>query len=354
MIQSGDSKYIYELYASNGSLLAELSGRAKNKSITIQRNRAGYASFTMDIYDFEKFCRSINVHPRSIIGVGSNELKVRRLNRYLFGGQIQYYDTTLGDGNEITIRAVGYFDLFKDRYTSANKLFTNTDAGQIAWTLINDSQTLTNGTFGITMGTIQTSVNRDRLYEYKNVRDAIIQLSEVINGFDFEITHDKVFNVYYPRQGSTIDVFRFEYPGLNIKKIKPMVDASDLVNEVIARGQGIGAGQLVVIRSDTVSQATYKLRQKIADFSDISLSNTLIQHADDINASKKDPVTQIEITIDGNQAPAVGSYWVGDYVPVVINNFQLYDNINNTFRINEITINVDDQDSEEIVLRLGA
>jgi len=354
MIQSSDSKYIYELYASNGSLLAELSGRAKNKSITIQRNRAGFASFTMDIYDFEKYCRNIGVHPRSIIGIGSNEMKVRRLNRYLFGGQIQYYDTSLGDNNEITIRAVGYFDLFKDRYTSANKLFTATDAGQIGWGLINDSQTLTNGTFGITMGTIQSSVNRDRLYEYKNVRDAIIQLSEVINGFDFEITHDKIFNVYYPRQGSIIDVFRFEYPGLNIKKIRPMIDGSSLVNEVIARGQGIGSGQLIVIRNDTAAQATYKLRQRVADFSDISLSDTLTQHADDTVASEKEPVTQIEITIDGNQAPAVGSYWVGDYVPCVINGFQLYDNINNTFRINEITINVDDQDSEEVTLRLGA
>ena len=86
--------------------------------------------------------------------------------------------------------------MFNNRYTDAVVEYASTDAGEIAWDLIDNSQNQTNGDLGITKGIIETTQNRDRTYYNQNIMEAIVNLSNVIGGFDFEFTHNKVFNVY--------------------------------------------------------------------------------------------------------------------------------------------------------------
>lgn len=353
MPQNLDSKYQFLIQNASGQTLLDATGYAKNRQFTLARNRAGEASFAIDYYSLESLCRTTGVHPRSILGVGINQLLIKRRDVPLFGGQIAYYEGALErDNNEIVVKALGWFELLKDRYTSALVTYTGIDAGLIAWDLIDDTQMLTNGSFGITQGTIQTSVNRTRTYEYKNIKEAIIQLSEVLSGFDFEITWDKKFNVYYPNQGATRTEFKFIYPG-NIKQARVISDASQLVNKVTVRGQGYGLAQVITNREDTTTQASYKLRQAIADYSDVVEVATLEQLGDEMIRIKRDPVTSLELTLDGNLEPYIGAYAIGDRVPVEIKDTQLYDNLTGSYRIDEIGVTIDDNDSEDIVLRVS-
>lgn len=80
----------------------------------------------------------------------------------------------LGDGSE------------NGRHLFAALEFAAVDQGDIGWALINALNT--DSDTGIREGTIETTTLRDRSYEAgKNVGEALVQLTEVIGGFDFEI-----------------------------------------------------------------------------------------------------------------------------------------------------------------------
>jgi len=349
--QNLDSRYSLEILDSSNDLIAEFSGRAKNRSIKLSRNNTYEASWSLDIDDLEKFARQININARSLLSAGQNRVAIKRINVPVFGGQIIYYDATLQDQRYVNIKAVGWLDLYKDRYTSVLREFTATDAGVIASTLISESQALSYGSFGTTIGTIKSSVNRDRTYEYKNIKEALIQLSEVHNGFDFEFTWDNIFNVYYPSMGVQRNEFEFVYPG-NIKSIKISTDASGLLNYAILRGQGYGEGQIIDISQDVNSQIAYKRREVVLDYSDIPDADTLLQLGNEEVSIKKQPLEVIEITLDGNKEPFLGSYGLGDRVKVRVEGLQLYSNIDAFYRIDEIEVKIDDNDNEEVNLKL--
>jgi len=146
--------------------------------------------------------------------------------------------------------------------------------------------------------------------------------------------------------------FEFIYPG-NIKKLNITTDATKIMNYIVARGQGYGDGLIYDIRQDTTSQATYGLRQSIQDFSDIPDVTTLQALADEQLRLYKDPIEILEVTIDGNLEPYVGSYWLGDRVMVTVEGYERYSHIvRKSYRIDEIIINIDEFDNESVDLKL--
>ncbi len=347
-----DSKYSVELVDQTGLTIADLTGLASNRKLTFVRNGTYEAEFSIDLDSFELLGRNTNVNPRSMLSTGRYDCMIKRLGVPLFAGRIVFDGSGFGDEVKETVKVDGWFNLFKDRRTSISRLFSNVDAGQIAWTLINESQMLNYGSFGITQGTITVSKNRTRLYEFANIRDAIVQLSEVTNGIDFEFTPGKVFNVFYPSMGADRSEIEFIYPG-NIKSLSISTDATQLMNYIVARGQGFGEGQIYDIRQDATSQATYGLRQAVLDFSDIHDVATLQQLADEQLKYHKDPLEILQMTLDGNQEPYVGSYWLGDRVMVTVEGYQRYDHIvRKQYRIDEIAITIDEFDNESVGLKL--
>lgn len=350
--QNLDSKYIVEILDSTGSLVADLSGRAKARSIKLVRNGVYEASFEVDLDMLEQYTRKLTFNPASILGVAQNQVKISRNGVPIFGGQIMYHEGTLSEDHKLTVRAVGWLELFNDKYTATSKIFTATDAGTIAKTLIDDAQTGSNASFGILTsgGYIQASVNRDRTYEYQNVKEAIIRLSEVKNGFDFEFTWDKKFYVYYPLMGGTRTEFTFEYPG-NIKKIGISNDGKQIVTQAIVRGQGFGDAQTVVTRDDTVAQSAYKVRTKILDEASVVETATLQDKGDEVLRVQGAPLQVLKVTLDGNRYPPIGAYGLGDRVNIKVLGYQMYP-IDAYYRIDEINIKITDDDSEEIDLKL--
>jgi len=77
-----------------------------------------------------------------------------------------------GDQGNISVTSRGFFSLLEKRYTGANDFFDGVDAGQIAWSLIEATQTKSFGDFGITEGVITASKDRQRTFQYSTVKEA--------------------------------------------------------------------------------------------------------------------------------------------------------------------------------------
>lgn len=135
------SKYSIELLSPTGVLLADLTGRASNRSIMLSRNEADDIRWTIDLNEFENYCRLSKVDPLSILNNCSTEVRIKRLGTYLTGGQLQYFEVRIDSERQvIEMRATGFLNLFKDRYTASDRTFSATQATTIAATLINESR----------------------------------------------------------------------------------------------------------------------------------------------------------------------------------------------------------------------
>ena len=351
MEQSNDSKYSIEVYTDADQLIAELSGRAMQRDIHVIRNGSYSAEWHLDMDNLTKYAKTINTPSNSILTAGKSRIIIKRLGVPLFGGRLIYAEGNVAEKKDMDLKVMGWFDLLQYRFTSISRTFTATDAGAMAWTLIQENQALTHGDLGITEGNIATSVNRDRVWEFKKIRDAIIELSAVESGFDFEITPQKVFNVFYPSMGIKQDGYEFVYPG-NIQSFKISDDANQLLNYAIVRGQGFGGGQELDVLEDSASEIEFGIMQNVLDFSDVPDITTLDSLGNEqINIYKK-PVRILELVLSPNSLPIVGSYWLGDQVKVRIETIDYYEDVNAYFRIDDIEIKIDENDSEAVTLKL--
>jgi len=289
--QTQSSIYVVELWSPQGQQIADLSPLLLSRHFKATRNRAEVVDLSFDLGQIESYFASLGLSVQQLLGLGYNEIRIRRGSRYLVGAQIHYLLPSLeGDKRTLEVRAVGFLELLKDRFlypSDANDplglKLTNMDLADVLWYFVNLTQSRTNGSFGITRGYYPPTGTRaitDTFQPYAtNIRDIIIALTQRNNSIDFSFSADKAVNVYYP-QGSDKTELRFALPG-NIKSLRLPVDASELATLVIARGSGNGADQQVVQTypaTATPEQATYKLREVINDYPSI---NGLRQKSDE-------------------------------------------------------------------------
>lgn len=363
------SKYTIELWTRQGTLLADLGTKPRNRVLVQSRNQPDDLSFDMDLNDFEKYCDNAGVDPKDMLIVNSVEVRIKRLAEYLSGGQLVYRNVSLlADGNTITCRVFGFLQLFAKRYTGesdaglVSDVYSTADGTadlsrkDLAWSLISQSQNLANGNFGITLGPNQATNTTayQKNYSRTNIRDALQGLTTVEAGaIDIEFTYDKKFNTYDYMGSDRADIV-FEYPG-NIRSIDIPEDGTDMTNEAIGIGRGAADGtQIVAIESDLASQASYGLRQDTINSNGTDNSDGGI--TDDAKAaiqSSSLPLRIPSLVVDGNFAPFVTDYGIGDRVRVKVAGYMLVDNINGMYRIDKRTIRIDENDNEEVTLEVS-
>lgn len=356
------SKYSFELWTPGGQLIADLGGRAKDRMLTMSRNEAEVIGFKLDMNELEDYCRKIRIAPSALLIPGQTEVRVRRLGTYICGGQLLYMVPHVSAGSQtIECRATGFLNLFDQRYTgttpsgTVNETFTATQATTIATTLITQSQALTNGSYGVTIGTQATVGVHDRTYSRTNIKSALQDLTRLQSGsFDMQFTYDKVFKTY-SSIGSIRNDIIFEYPK-NIIDVQATIDATAIKNEVIALGQGNGAyAQAFAMVDDTTSQSTYKLRQDVFIANGTDNSDNGITDAANARLSAYSLPFQVPaLIVDGNQAPYITDYGIGDRVIVKVGTYGILSNINGQFRIEKISLDLSDTDNEEITLQVSA
>jgi len=346
------SKYTCELLSPEGVLLADLSGIARDRSVVKSRNESDEIAWQLDLNELERYAASMGVDPTAMLVVGYTEVRIKRGNSYISGGQLTYVKPRVTATDAVVeIRASGFLSLFNQRYTDAVRTFTATEATDIAWTLIDESQNLTNGNYGITRGLVATVGTHDRTYRRTNLQDALKNLTKVQSApFDMEFTPEKVFNTY-ASIGSERPEIIFEYPS-NIVEFSVPNDATGLANQVIALGAGIGDEAVpVVVAEDLPSQLDYKLRQKVITTNGTDDSDGGVTDAASAElAAWSVPIEMPTITVDGNRPPFYTDYGIGDRVRIRISGYKLLDHINGMYRIEKSELRIDDNDNELVRL----
>lgn len=347
--------YRIEVRDSSNNLLADISDICINRNLLWVRNRASQIRLSLDITSLNQLLVNLNITLNDLFIINSSEVWIYRNNVLIISGQINW--KSLSEDSNISIidiEACGWLDILSQRYTPAGTLITYSaqDVGNIMWDLIDDTQTDgTYGDIGITQGTIEASKNIDRTYLNKNIREAIIQLSEIIDGPDFEITANKVFNTYYPKQGDRRLDTVFTYPG-NIRSIKYESDGKNMANRVIAVGSGNGNNALnITVNSADSAKEQYKLRTSVLNLADISTLAVLTDHANEELRARTNPIILPTITLDAYNLTPFIDYNLGDEIEIkILSNISVWAEMAGLVRIEAINIDVDDNNIEKIKL----
>lgn len=338
-------KYELELWINNVQV-GDISKLAQKRSFTIRHNDREELSFTLDVKAFEAYCAELGRQPVEVLEAYVTDVRVKLRGQYLFGVQVVDMNYIFGEGGaSIEIKCTGFLDLMMDRYVTKN--YNQVDAAAIARDLIAETQA-SMGAFGITNGVSQDSGKlRDRTYTDQNVKDAIMDLTNLIDGrFDFKFLADRQFETYLD-MGTTHGNLKFTYPH-NISSMTVPRTALGLHNYIIALGSGFGEETLRSEAGDTVSRLNYGTRMKPLSFNSISVQETLDQHAMSELSLRKDMVMLPKLRVSGEFCD-LNVVHVADIIPVNVQGFTSL-TMDGLFRIAQIGVTLDENDAEDIDL----
>lgn len=345
-------KYEIELWSKNGIFLADVTKFVKNLNFSMQRNEAEQLQMSLDLNTYESYCLAIGTNPTSVLGPYQTDIKVKRNGEYLFGTHVGYVETAMGETTStINIKAFGYLNLLIDRYvTKTYYEAENWDATEISWDLIDETQSQTNGDLGMTQGASQaTTVNREREYVRQNIKDAIVNLTKLVNGnFDFEFTYDRVFNTYEMIGSNRASELEFIYPG-NIQEVSIPRDGLALFNKIYGLGSGFGQDQLSSTAEDNDSQLNYGVHEKIALFNSVVLQDTLDENTEGELDRRKGLLEIPQMTVNGEDFD-LNAFGIGDRVTVRIEDHLFLATVDGVYRIERIEVSVDENEAESIKL----
>lgn len=342
-------KYELELWI-NGVMVADISKLARDRSYVIKRNNSEELAFTLDVRAFEDHCVQAGRDPQATLVPYVTDVRVRRNGVYLFGTQVVDINYTFDEsGAKMAVKATGFLDLFRDRYIT--KSYTGVESTEIARDILDDTQVVY-GDFNVTNGPSQynTGVNRDRVYIDQNIKDALVNLTDLIDGnFDFAFTYDRKFNTYQ-KLGTYRPNLKLTYP-YNIRSISTPKTALNLYNYTIGLGSGFGEE---TIRSeggsaqDVDSRLNYGTRMRVVTFNSVQDQAVLDQNTAALNAQTKDLLILPKLTVTGEFLD-LNTVWVGDRIPVEIQDHPSLP-LDDIYRIEQIDVSIDDNDAEDIGL----
>lgn len=269
----------------------------KSYSFKEELNKEAVATVAISFEEFENLAETYGTTVLAILSTSIMELYIERDGTKIFYGVLSDLNVrTEKEGSRILqMKAISFFGLFTRRIAGIpSRTFSSTDAALIAWTLIDESQTSDNpySTYGITKGAAPTTVNRDRVYRFDNIKDAIVRLSNenLDTGFDFDIDTNKAFNVYYPTKGSTKSNIIFDEKTLsNYTWQLPLV--LQLANKVYAVGEGKNDDVLYETRTAGTSfRDPFQTQEEVLRESDIKTAATLQAKGDRRLADAKEPI----------------------------------------------------------------
>lgn len=344
--------YAIELWDINGQMVMDVSAIASNRSFSMKLNDVENISFDLDLTQFERLCQKINTPPRTVLFPARTEVRIRRNGSYIVGGQVVKVTAVIDDsGRKLQVKADGYLNYFLQRFIK--KTWTNTDRSQIAWDAINTSQTQANGSFGITQGVLATTMNSDRISDYDEIKDLITDFTwhagaSPTANYDFEFTPEKVFNTYN-RKGSDKPEVQLVYPQ-NIKSLSDDIDGSTVANKIIGIGSGMGDERIETVKTDATSAIAYRVREKKQVFNSASVPATLENNTQGVLDMYRQTLEIPDLSLEPN-AIDLNNIQTGDSVYVRVEGIDYLANIDGMFRINEISVSLDENDSENVQLK---
>jgi len=272
----------------------------------------------------------------SILYSGFRWVDIKRNGTTFFRGILAEMNISKAEYDiNINLTFKGWLAYFQKRFIS--KDYTATDAGAIAWDMIDTAQAETDGSIGITEGSITATKDRNRSFDRQEIAKSIINMGSqnIIDGYEFEITNDKQLTVA-ARIGSDKPQIVFDKSNIKLFKIDFLVGLG-LVTQTHALGDGVGDDQLeeVYTASSTYTDKWYLL-EEYKSYLSVKETATLQEHAEKNTELLKDVTKLTELTTDTSFID-LADYSVGDGVKVNIED--LIDDV--LLRIKEREINIE-------------
>jgi hypothetical protein len=311
----------------------------KTITLTDELNVGVTGTLNIDYETIKRYASIFSLTPDGILSAGYREWKLYKDSNLLYGGILTHRKISTSGVNptSFTVNFCDFFNALERRITgnAGTWEFDDDDSADIAWSLINQTQAISD--MGITRGTHPTTINRDRKCVYDNIRDVIVKMSnkELYNGYDFDITAEKVFNIYYPNRGSVkINIILDE---VNIISATSDRDLSGkIANSVTVLGQGTDIDLITSNVQDATSQTTWKLQEEILQSKDVIEISTLTDKGNKLLDNKKYPRDIVSISARDDN-PEITSYNVGDTVKVIIKELDFNENLRILKRSLQIT-----------------
>jgi len=329
--------YTIKVKDGSGNYLGEFN-RFKDLRFGKRMNHYGTASFKIPVLDPKA---------ASLVALRIYTVEIYRDSVREWAGEQAMRSADLNeDGdNWLTLTCFTWFEQLFSRFTGSLRTFSAVDAGQIAWTLIDESQD--DDSFGFTEGDIDTTMPRDRKYENKNIGEAIVELTNVINGFDCQINDSKAFEVFASQGVDRSDII-LEY-GRNIKSMTITEDFSQPINRAIILGStGNPADALRVESEDATSITLYKLREAVFSEMTTSDTTTLEEKGEAVIRKNKSALFKVTLDLVRGTTPNIDQFALGDTIRLLVN-YGTY-NIDELVRIYEWNISYNDDDTEKLEL----
>lgn len=322
-----------------------------NLTCTDTLNESGFASTTIPLSSDAPITMAN-------FGPGQSCLWLEREGALLWGGIVWAANPDVSS-NTLTVSAGGWHSYTRRRTIRQTLAYAATDQLDIARDLI-DKMEAVSGSLGI-IGTAETATSgrtRDRTYPYwerKNYGAALDQLAAVNDGFDFRYVTAYTsgvpgveFTTTYPALGRlTNTVLEL---GAQVETIAGLVDASQMVTEVDALGEGEGPARLIRTATDSTRHATFPLLQAAEVFSDVSKASTLQDHAGR-RLARGGRTEQWTVRLS-ETAPTLGGVDVGDVVTVRASDGWL--DVSGRYRVTQRTVNVGESGGEMVDLTVAS
>jgi len=344
------AKYTIEIWNKDGEPTADIRQYCSNLRWSKVLNGSEQVSFQIDLLRFEKLLKNLGLEndPFSFFEVGRNDIRIKRNGQYIIGCNVYSFDYSTSDPTiTFTVNCVGYLNFYKTQYVTAD--YNQWYQEDILNDVIIKCNAKRGGDYGVTRGVSIGGgvVKRDRHYSRKEVASLIQQMSEVINGCDFDFSPDKKFNTY-DTKGTYRPSVRLTYPG-NIQTFSVSRSIEKVSNFVYGLGSGNGSDAVQSTAEDTASEDYLYRREKIATWNSVTRQDTLDEHTDAVLHYTKDIIELPSVTLRPETLD-LSVVDVGDTVSLDISGSAVLDHIEGNYRIEQIECAVDDNDSETVQL----
>lgn len=342
-------EYTIKVKNYNGDFMGEFR---TFRALKFTKNLNGYGSCSFEVPVEDREAGLLVVPRRYTVYIYRRENKEYEGTLVWAGEQVLRNAHLKGDGDDwIEVHCHSWFEGLYHRYTAQQVRFDQIDAGEIAWDMINTTQSEAHGDMGIVRGNIEETMRRDREYYNQNIGEAIVNLSNVISGFDFEITDEKEFNVYPVKGQDKSDEIVFEL-GMNVKEMDIKEDFVNPVNRAIILGEATDESELQrVERENEDFMKTYRLREGLISEMDIAGLATLQDRGDAMLRKYQLPLMTLDMKVLESSAPNITDFSLGDLIRVIVEK-GLY-NINKEYRVFGYELTLGEKNEEALKLILG-
>jgi hypothetical protein len=335
-------RWAFILAATTGEPLAELT-EARSRRLSAHLDAPSTVGFSID-----------GRHPHTFdIDELATDLLVYRDTDLLYRGRVgQTQDQAGADNHTVTVETADYRALLGRRILWEPFTFTAEEQEAVGWALIDHTQTQPGGDLGVTRRPDQTTgVSRDRTYpEGKNIGEALTQLGQVSDGFEWDISPELEYRVWSQRGADNGVVL--DYGGL-ITGFSRTVNPSAFANAVRVTGK----------EDEEDNPGPTPERHEVADFDphgrfdaqhgypDITQQATLAARAAWHLSEGSTLRPSWNVTLRAGVWDGPDHIWLGDTVLLAVRSGRV-DTVQ-PLRVQEVDVDVDEDGGETVRLTLG-